>query len=150
VSPDHDPGRPLCPSARPEWDGAVAIGVVGGTADEPRVTPLERPLPVTAELLALAEPVEPTEVFRFAAPCACSGCQHYSDDDDRCALAAKVVAMIEPATERVPACDIRPRCRWFAEQGPAACRRCPIVITNDANPRPGLRAAADPAAALPS
>jgi len=51
-------------------EGAVAFGVAGGTAAEPPVSYLKEPLPVTPELLELAEPVEPTEVFHFAAPCA--------------------------------------------------------------------------------
>ena len=132
---------PLCPSAQPDSTGAVAIGVVGGTAHEPVVRPLEHPVPVTATLLALAEPVRPTEVFRFAAPCLTTRCRHFGDG--ACHLAAKVVRML-PAGDALPDCEIRPRCRWFTQEGPAACLRCPRVVTDDPNPTPELRTAADP------
>jgi len=49
---------------------SFVFGVVNGTADEPRLRHLTEPQPVTLELLELAAPVRPTEVFRFAAPCA--------------------------------------------------------------------------------
>jgi len=68
----------LCPSAQPEMTDAVVIGVVGGDAETPQLRPLERPLPVTPELLALAEPAAPTEVFRFSAPCLTAGCRHFT------------------------------------------------------------------------
>jgi hypothetical protein len=122
--------------------GAVAIGIVAGTAQEPRVRPLESPVPVTAELLALAEPVRPTEVFRFAAPCLTTGCRHFAGTT--CQLAAKVVRMLPTAVDGLPECDIRPRCRWFMQEGGAACRRCPRIVTDDAHPSPELRLAADP------
>jgi len=138
---------PLCPSAQPDWEGAVAIGVVGGTVDEPRITPLERPLPVTPELLQLAEPVTPSEVFRFAAPCLCEGCGHF--EGSTCNLAAKVVRIVPRGSEDLPACDIRPRCRWFRQEGREACLRCPVVVTADAHPSPELLRAADPATPVP-
>lgn len=139
---------PLCPSAQPDWEGAVAIGVVGGTVDEPRITPLERPLPVTPELLQLAEPVTPSEVFRFAAPCLCEGCGHF--EGSTCNLAAKIVRMVRPAGDALPACDIRPRCRWFRQEGRDACLRCPLVVTADAHPSPEILVAADPATPVPA
>jgi hypothetical protein len=57
-----------CPSAQPDWKGSVAIGLVGGTANEPRMAHLSKPLIVNDQLLTLSGPVSPTEVFRFAAP----------------------------------------------------------------------------------
>jgi hypothetical protein len=147
MSRDARPSPPLCPSAQPDWQGAVAIGVVGGSAAEPRVRPLEHPLPVTPALLELARPVEPTEVFRFAAPCRCNGCGHFSGS--RCGLAAKVVRMTPEVTAELPECDIRPRCRWFGQEGREACMRCPGVATHDANISAELRAAADPTVPVP-
>src|SRR4051812_35522986 len=67
----------LCPSAQPDWPGAIAIGVVGGTTIAPRVANLERHVPVTDSLLALTDLVLPTEVFRFAAPCINESCRHH-------------------------------------------------------------------------
>lgn len=147
VSAERRPSPLLCPSAQPEMKGALAVGVVGGSPEEPRVRPLERPLPVTAELLALTDPVRPTEVFRFAAPCLCAGCSHFADA--KCGLAAKVVRMVPQASEELPECDIRPRCRWFAQEGGEACLRCPQVVTDGVQPSPELRLAADPTTTVP-
>lgn len=136
------PADLLCPSAPPDWKDAVAIGIVGGSAQAPRMTSLAAPLPVTDELLKLAGPVAPTEVFRFAAPCANDGCRHYGRG--ACQLAAKVVQMLEPAVERLPYCLIRANCRWFAQEGRAACMRCPQVVTDNVYPTVAMHKAADP------
>src|SRR5262249_42871091 len=79
---------PFCPSAQPEMEGAVVFGVIEGTPEEPRVAYLTEPLPVTPELLALAEPVEPTEVFRIGAQCAEHACQHFASG--KCQLGRKL------------------------------------------------------------
>jgi len=125
------PDRPtLCPSADPSWPDARLIGVVGGTVDEPRITYVP-PRPVTPDLLALARPVTPGEVFRFSARCRESGCRHFRDD--RCGVAMAVVAHLTPEGKpgALPRCTIRRECRWWAEHGPAACRRCASVVTDD-------------------
>jgi hypothetical protein len=135
---------PLCPSAQPQQAGARVFGVVGGRADAPRVGYLTATQPVTPELLALAGPVEPTEVFRIAAPCAGSACSHFSDGN--CQLATKIVQLVPEIVglERLPACRIRRHCRWWAQEGGAACRRCPLVVTETFVASPELRRAADP------
>lgn len=132
----------LCPSAEPGWNDARMIGVVGGTACAPRVTPLERTLPVTPELLALARPVQPTEVFRFAAPCMTSQCHHFGQG--ACRLAAKIVRKLDAVTDTLPHCLIRAECRWFRQEGREACRRCPQVVTDNALASPAMHEAADP------
>lgn len=137
-----DRGASLCPSAQPDMAGCVAFGVVGGTAEEPRVSYLRQPLPVVPELLALAEPVEATEVFRFAAPCAEDACQHYANE--QCTLGAKIAQLVDGVSFGLPACRIRPRCRWWREQGGDACRRCPMIVTRAYAPRATLRDAATP------
>lgn len=63
----------LCPSARPEPRDSI---VFSGTMEEPQVTYLKQPQPVTDELIAKVSPVTPAEVFRAASPCTTSGCQH--------------------------------------------------------------------------
>lgn len=133
----------LCPSAQPDQEGAFAFGVIEGTAEAPHVSYLRRPLPVVPELLALAAPVQPTEVFRFAAPCAEDACQHF--DDGGCRLATKIAGLVDGATYGVPPCRIRPRCRWWNQEGADACRRCPMVVTLMHGGAPDMRAAADPA-----
>jgi hypothetical protein len=131
---------PLCPSAQPDWEGSVAIGVVSGTAAEPRVTHFPDSVPVDEGLLALTEPVTPAEVLRFAAPCLCTGCMHF--EGETCQLARRVVRVLAPVTTRLPKCSIRPRCRWFQQEGRAACARCPQIVTDNHNPSAEMRAAA--------
>jgi len=59
-----DVSQPLCPSARPDMPESTIFGVIGGSADDPHVSYLSEPLPVTQELLALSQPVKPEEVWR--------------------------------------------------------------------------------------
>jgi hypothetical protein len=133
---------PLCPSARPEMEDSVVFGVIVGTSDEPRLAHLVKPQPVTDNLLALAEPVAPTEIFRFAASCAGKGCQHF--DGANCRLASRIIENIPAVTEALPPCSIRPSCRWWQQEGRAACMRCPQIVTDTYFPSEQLRQAADP------
>ena len=123
-------------------EGSVVLGVVGGTVEEPRLGYLAEPLPVTKDILAFAGPVKPTEVFRFAAPCAGTACQHFDGTD--CRLATKIVHMVLPVVEILPACQLRPHCRWWQQEGKAACFRCPQIVTENYQPSDQLRRAADP------
>jgi hypothetical protein len=131
-----------CPSAQPDWAGAVAHAIVSGTAEAPLSRPLDRALPVTPELLQLASPVEPTEVFRFAAPCLKRGCRNYAQD--QCTLGRKVALNLPIALAGLPACPVRRRCRWFHEQGSAVCNKCPQVVTDNVLPDSTMRWVADP------
>jgi hypothetical protein len=124
-------------------EDSVVFGVIVGTSEEPRLAHLVKPQPVTEELLALAEPVAPTEVFRFAASCAGKGCQHF--DGNNCRLAARIVENIPAVTEALPPCSIRSSCRWWQQEGKAACMRCPQIVTDNYYPSEQLRRAADPA-----
>jgi hypothetical protein len=135
----------LCPSAQPDWQDAKVFAVVGGNADAAEVAYLSAPQPVTPELLALAHPVAPAEVFRFAAPCAGGACQHFSVGESKCRLAEKTVRWVPKAVETLPPCTIRAHCRWFQQEGREACMRCPQVVTNNPLPSEAMRAAADPA-----
>lgn len=138
------PRQTLCPSAQPDWEGSQAIGVVGGTAGAPAVAYLTEPQPVTEALLDLARPVSPTEVFRFSAPCACSGCAHYSAEQTKCKLAEKIVRWAPVVVDKLPACTIRPDCRWWQQEGRAACTRCPQVVTDRLQAPEAIAKAADP------
>ena len=135
-------GQPLCPSARPEMAGAVAFGVVAGTVEAPLLVHVTEPQPVTEELLALARPAEPAEVFRFAAPCAGHECQHFDGRD--CRLVQRVVQILPAVTSGLPPCVIRAECRWWQQEGKAACLRCPQVITAVYEPSEEMRRAALP------
>jgi hypothetical protein len=107
--------------------------------------------PVTADLVALAAPVRPTEVFRFAAPCVGHACAHFAGGD--CGLVQRAVRRLPVVTSALPPCRIRPDCRWWQQEGVAACMRCPQVVTTLRTPSeterdvatpPPLAAAGDP------
>lgn len=137
---------PLCPSAKPEMDGSVVFGVVGGTVEKPRLAHLVEPQPVTDELLALSGSVTPTEIFRFAALCAGSACQHF--DGENCRLATKIVQLLPEVVAGLPPCRLRSNCRWWQQEGKAACMRCPQIVTETHHPSEQLRQAANPAVSL--
>jgi hypothetical protein len=121
----------LCPSARPESGESVVFGIISGTVAEPRVAYLKQPQPVTDELIAKASPITPAEIFRTAAPCAAKGCQHFDGQD--CRLATRIVEKLPAVAEELPPCSIRRDCRWWQQEGKAACMRCPQVITDNYN-----------------
>lgn len=124
--------RQLCPSAPGRPGDSVLIGVVTGTPDAPRIVPTDAPMVVTPELLDLAGPVEPSEVFRFASTCRTSACTHFTGG--ACQLAVRSVKVLAEVTEALPPCTIRPACRWFRQEGPAICRRCPQIVTDQYSP----------------
>jgi hypothetical protein len=131
----------MCPSVPPHYPDAVAFGVVAGSVDAPEMTPLIPAVPVTEELLAMAAPVSPGEVFRFAAGCIKGGCRHWEDDTQRCRLAAKTVQLAPIVVEKLKPCAIRAECRWWRQEGKAACVRCPQVASSDPS-RGGVMAVA--------
>ncbi len=140
------PSRIQCPSASPGMPGTTAFGVIQGSVRQPHVAFLERAVPATPELLALSGPVAPTEVFRFAAPCAGKACRHFDGTD--CSLATRIVQRLPTAVDDPPDCAIRPACRWWLQEGVEACLRCPLVVTESygaAEISDELRIAADPA-----
>ncbi|MBW4565264.1 MAG: nitrogen fixation protein [Mojavia pulchra JT2-VF2] len=138
----------LCPSAKPEFVDAVVFGVVAGAAAAPHIAYLKQPLPITDELLAKASPVTPAEIFRAATSCAQLGCQHFDGKD--CRLAMRIVEKLPAVVEQLPPCSIRRDCRWWQQEGKAACMRCPQIITDNYSPSEQLRQAADPAINLQS
>jgi hypothetical protein len=87
---------------------------------------------VTPELLDLADPVSPSEVFRFASTCRASACVHFHSG--ACQLAVRSVAVLSEVTEKLPKCAIRTQCRWFRQEGAAICRRCPQIVTDQYRP----------------
>ena len=121
-------------------EGARIFGVVSQSGGRRQVAYLRKTLPITDEVLHLADPVRPPEVFRIAAFCAGAACQHFDGVD--CRLAKRTVALLAPVVDRLPACEIRPHCRWWRQEGVAACLRCPQVITENWNPTESEVAAA--------
>lgn len=121
----------LCPSSRPQVKDSKVFGLVNGTVEKPRVTYLKSSQPVTNELIALAQPVTATEVFRIAAPCAANGCRHF--DGANCNIATKLVSEFSVVEKDLPSCSIRQDCRWYQQEGQSACLRCSQVITDNYN-----------------
>ena len=134
----------LCPSARPEMEGAEVLGVMRSSGGVDFLHYAADRIPVTDEVLALAAPAKPTEVFRFAAPCAGSACSHF--DGENCRLASKIAEAVTDVVSAMPPCRIRPTCRWYQQEGRRACLRCPLIFSETANASPELRYAADPSA----
>jgi hypothetical protein len=135
----------MCPSAQHQLDGTQVFAVIGGTADHPEVTYLEEALPVTPEVVAMAAPVNPAEVFRITAPCAMgSDCWHFDEDRRKCRLAIRTVRLAPIVVSKPPRCAIRSSCMWWHQEGVSACLRCPQVVTNDAAPSALAIETADP------
>jgi hypothetical protein len=86
--------------------------------------------------------VPPTQVLRIAAPCQEKACCHFDGAD--CRLAVRLVQLLPHAGETLPACQIRPDCRWFQQEGKAACYVCPQIVTYTVNPTEELSRAAAP------
>lgn len=122
---------------------AVVLGVVRELDGWSFVHHLAEPLPVTPALLALAGDAPSGQVFRFAADCATDACAHF--DGERCRLATKLVRASLDTAATLPPCRIRKDCRWYTQEGNAACFVCPLIFSETATPATELAQAADPA-----
>jgi hypothetical protein len=71
------------------------------------------------------------------------GCQHF--DGGRCRLASRIVGGLPEVVSGLPPCHLRPTCLWWRQEGAAACRRCPQIVSQAQQPSAELRRAADPA-----
>jgi hypothetical protein len=92
---------------------------------------LKQTLAPSQELKDKLGGLEPEEVFRIAAPCAGSNCGHHDAETKRCSLVRKVVEQVAPVYDDYATCGIRATCVWWAEEGVAACLRCPQIVTNN-------------------
>jgi hypothetical protein len=109
--------------------GARVFGVLVGDAAEPRVAYLSAD--TAAELRQLPDMGEigAGEALRIAARCQESHCAHFNGA--RCTLAQRIVESLPEVVSTLPACTIRPTCRWYQEAGRSACLRCPQIVTID-------------------
>jgi hypothetical protein len=108
-------------------DECTILGLVQWEGPTAKLEYLNQHVPATPELLAMAAPLKPTEVFRLAATCAEHKCPHFDGED--CRLATRVVQILPAAVDRLPPCIIRKDCRWYSQEGGAACQRCPEITT---------------------
>lgn len=127
----------LCPSAQPGMDRCRVLGVVRQEGSTPILEYLNQLLPATPEILAMAAPLKPTEVFRLAATCAEHKCPHFDGAD--CQLATRVVQILPAIVDALPPCIIRTECRWYSQEGGAACKRCPAITTVSYDLSPQVR-----------
>lgn len=117
-----------CPSARAE-PGALLLGVAG---PDGRIKHLGTPLKVDAAFLdRAAAQGDPEARMRFAAPCQEGVCGHWTGE--KCGLIERVFAEIDqaaadPRTGTLPRCVLRAKCRWYDQEGRAACLACDLVV----------------------
>ena len=121
----------LCPSS-PCKEGAVLLGIV--LADGSVAFATDR-IVVDKGFVqnATREGSHPPETrFRFSSPCAQGACRQWTGS--RCGVIDSVMTDVQtagyhPDETTLPACSIRPDCRWFQQTGAAACAVCDIVVT---------------------
>jgi hypothetical protein len=103
------------------------LGVISRDAEEPRLAYLDEAMPAAPGTLELAAPLDVSQVFRLSARCEEKKCTHFDGID--CQLAVRIAKMLPEVVDYLPACNIRPDCRWFRQEGRAACVRCPQIVT---------------------
>ena len=131
----------LCPSAQPHIQGSVAFGIVAGSPDDPRVAWIEsrtRHAGSTCTHRPRRSHAGPAHRRSLRE----KKCCHFDGTD--CHLADRLVQLLPAVSEKLPPCRIRPDCRWFLQEGSAACRVCPQIVTYAIDPSPELNTAATP------
>lgn len=121
--------KTMCPSGR-AIPGSALLGVrqADGT-----VALLPQVLPVTQEFREAAQATSDSELeqrFRFTHKCAQGGCRQWASGG--CKVAEVMMAHVHETKSDapIPACAIRPDCRWYIQVGPEVCRVCPSVISH--------------------
>lgn len=135
----HEVTELLCPSSTCH-EGAVVIGLLGADG---RLGYLRPAIPVDGRFVVSSpQHGDPESRFRFADNCARDACEHWSGK--HCGLVEQLInsprAHILEHAHDLPRCDIRASCRWFAQDGRAACTVCPAVVYRpaDGQSQPGL------------
>jgi len=127
-----DEAERLCPSSTAAH-ATVFLGMITSGARVAYVTPNVPITPETVDVLVDDGGTLESQ-YRFAGGCVTHACGYWTGG--HCGLGAEVAAQSprvlaeDPALARLPRCGIRSRCRWFAEQGTAACHVCPLVVTD--------------------
>lgn len=124
MNPDQ---KATCPSATPKA-GAVLLGVVNQHGE---VGMLSQRIEIDVNFIETAQQGRDlSHRFRFASPCATKGCANWSGHHCMVLDIARQLAHIEPLDHpALPACSIRPTCRWFMQEGGEACKICPKINT---------------------
>lgn len=119
-----------CPSARAEPGNLLYGRVNGGVVER-----LGMPLVVDQSFIdSVSVNGPPEQRFRFAGQCLESGCGQWTGTT--CGVIERVLAELAPdaGPAPLPRCAIRPTCRWYDQEGPAACGACTHVITDRREP----------------
>jgi len=117
----------LCPSSAGVADGSAKVfGIVNQDGPSTRTHYLSKPVLLTSELLDLTAPISSDRVLRVANACVETSCVHF--DGHNCRLASRIHENLEPVVSALPKCGIRSSCRWWRQEGPEACKRCPQII----------------------
>src|SRR5437868_11253492 len=123
----NSPARFDCPSAQPGMEGARPFGIISGTPQETRIAFFKKSTLDGFDWREQFGTQDATRLFRFGARCEESKCGHFNGR--QCSLGERVKQGLPAVVDGLPQCLIRPRCRWFAEQGGEVCLRCPQVVT---------------------
>jgi hypothetical protein len=96
-----------------------------------KVAILDPPIPVNDEFVETVTAAgNAEERFRFADKCIQCGCKQWTGSScgvmDALAMENHLLEIID---ENLPACAIRPDCRWYSQEGAKACMICPYVVT---------------------
>jgi hypothetical protein len=132
LRPDADAparaGAKACPSSLCE-EGALLLGVRTPSGYLAYLQPSTR---IDAEFAErLKAQGHPERTYRFSAPCTEAECSQWTGHS--CGLGEQVAAQasVLPAPSGgLPACAIRSSCRWYSEQGRAACAVCPLIVAD--------------------
>jgi hypothetical protein len=135
--------RLSCPSAQAHQTASAVIGVVSRQDGKPQVTLLPQPVSLQSVAHLIPDTIPVTEVLRLAAPCAERHCSHFNDH--HCTLASRIVSRLQAVVDRLSPCALRPSCRWWHQEGPAACHRCPQIVTEPFRTSDLMRELATPA-----
>lgn len=117
-----------CPSSTCSV-GHLLIGLSG---PDGRIGYLNPPLEVDRDFIESASSRtndRPEARFRFASPCVEEKCQQWTGVS--CGVISLVLQQTPPRTtdeKDLPACAIRPSCRWFWQEGRSACDVCPEIL----------------------
>jgi len=97
---------------------------------------LGEPIKIDADFVAEARMRQsPERRFRFSAKCQEGACQQWTGT--RCGVIDKMLEQLGEIDETtLPKCGIRGYCRWFRQNGVAACHACRLVVTDTTAQRP--------------
>lgn len=116
----------LCPSGRCQ-EGSALLGIWGPGGRLVYTPGLPE---LDAAMAARFEANGGSAGFRFSEPCLEDGCGNWGAGGCEVArAAARHAASAEPG--HLPQCGLRHSCRWYHQEGLAACRVCPFVLRTE-------------------